>query len=488
MVGDVTTFLALVEPEIGESVERPGALARVAPDGSDVALLVGPDTWVSEPSLIRYVVNGEPGAQQIGEEQALDLVARFPWPGIRPAIAKGAGAPARAADVDYIQDERGRFQGSRGKGGDAKKDDDSLRDWTWDSAKGAYVDRQGRTSRELREQEAAEAETQSQLVDADARAQYAQVEDGQDLGDYITDHFTSDGHGGGSSNSEWFKDPVTGDQYLVKSGEIGYNEGVNELIAAEMLGETSLLSSDVRIAGDVYDDDYGNFPVAVSHIENREDVDEGSFEIGGDINLGPGNTVSLEDSAKEDVIRIAMFDEVVQNQDGHPGNYGTVIDSNGDQRVVAIDNSLILGGRGGPDEEIGDSMGNVQYPDPAPMADFSQYNSDRHDMARGVGASLPREQVEDVYDETVADLARGVDRVSRDEFTDQFAPNEMHHTAEMVGYMESQVQGLRDNRDANIAWLMGESLADVQPRERGPAVLRDSQMFDDDPFASGNAF
>lgn len=112
----MSRYLALVESTVGETVEKPGALARVAPDGSDVELLVGPDTWVSEPGLIRYVLNGEPGAELIDEAAALDLVERFPWPGMRAAIAQAARAagmfdPRLAAEFDESEWERegGRF-------------------------------------------------------------------------------------------------------------------------------------------------------------------------------------------------------------------------------------------------------------------------------------------------------------------------------------------------------------------------------------------
>lgn len=77
----MSRYFVLVDD--GESVEQPGALARMLDDGSDFALMVDKDEWESQPALARYFVQGEAGAEWVTRERAQELIASFPWPGSR---------------------------------------------------------------------------------------------------------------------------------------------------------------------------------------------------------------------------------------------------------------------------------------------------------------------------------------------------------------------------------------------------------------------
>lgn len=283
------------------------------------------------------------------------------------------------------------------------------------------------------------------------RVELAETAD-PDVADYMEREYDSGGYAGGSSESEWFVDPISEDRYLVKSGSIGEHEGTNELVAAAMVEELDLVGSpSVRLAAD--DDDYGNgnFSVAIAAIENRDDVDDFDVVAG----IGRDAIDWDDEQVVRDGVALAMFDQVVQNQDGHGGNIGVATMTDGGQRLVALDNSLILGGRG-PDHEYSEG-----FPDPAPMSDFGQYNDSRQSLvadaasaryARGGNGHDPV-VVAAAYDATVQNMDRAVDRVADPAWQEQLPPYERETVAANVDYMRAQVDGLREYRDENVQWL-----------------------------------
>jgi hypothetical protein len=266
------------------------------------------------------------------------------------------------------------------------------------------------------------------------------------LKDYMDAHFSGGEPGGGVSESYWVTDNSTGKEYLLKQGNGDYhNEGTNELIGATILDQTELPHAEVRAAVDTSTDtvtnESGNFWVATEHLNNEPGYSGAAGEYHHLQSQGDGMT-----DERADLVRLSMFDQVVQNQDGHAGNFSN-LEVNGDPRLAAIDNSLILKGRG-----YGEMPGSQT------LADFNQPGSNqRHNLAEGMGNryNIPRDQVAALYDKTLGDLVQGVSKVESAPWRSKLASDQQDFLSrEALPWMQTQLSYLHTNRDANIGWLM----------------------------------
>jgi len=242
--------------------------------------------------------------------------------------------------------------------------------------------------------------------------------------------FAASTGGSGISTSHWYLDRETGDRFLVKKGSLMDHEATNELIVSRVLESSDLVHYPVRYAEEPHHPE-GNDWVVIPSLENIPD----SSGLGRFQNYEP-----LTDTQIDDAVRLSMLDQVIQNHDGHSGNVMQLI-VDGEARIVPIDHSLL---------EIPGSIS------PKPLEDPYGFSGSRYrrDSIREVTVPLDEARVRQVYSDNIESLRQGVNSLQDPAWLDQFMPNERQWVLEHAESMGAQVQGLVENTNYNIDWML----------------------------------